>query len=726
MNKFFMIFFIINISLFSKDLEIGVILQDNSPSSKNLLKILKSELSQNFQGTKFNPKFIEQIYLGNNSINSSLNILNSNKKIDAIFILTSTSIDKIKNVKMNKFYSVPFGFGKDYNKSYNNLNYIYSNLDLKRIENMFSEINGNKKGEILISNMNKENLDKLQKIIKNKGLNLDILPASKELLIKALNEKIPTFLIDFNQNLNKYSYFGLNLKREISKRLRGASLNYLFYKTGKGLGNIIKVSSPYEDIYINSNIVAETGLYPNLIFFQKISKINEKIENKKLLTLKNAVTIALNSNLSLLESKENINTSFYNYKMSSSKRLPQISANMAYSALDKHSPNFHQGTPENAVNSYLELSQVIFNDQLNSNIYNNKLSVDSKKRSYDQLKLNTIYYVASTYINILQLNSQLNIQKNNYELLKDTLDIAKINYKVGAGGLQDVYRLESNVASSLGTISEIKGEIKSQEIYLNMLLNCPKNIDYSYERLSNIESYFALGDGLLNNLVFNPEKAIKIQKFLVEESLKNSNGIKEIENSIKGKEREYKTSKRERFTPELNAFGRYNKNNLITPWGENSNMNTPSEYWEAGVSFKIPLVQGGEIINNENRIKSQLNSLNYNEMLAKSQLEKEILQEYSEISTNFTKVYTSKISVSASKKNLNIVKNLYAEGTINITDFLSAQNNTLSQELNYTIEQFDLINSLLKMENLFGKSSLTMSKSEKVQLIEKLQNQLSN
>ncbi|MGL5427539.1 MAG: hypothetical protein ACRDAS_06450, partial [Cetobacterium sp.] len=63
---------------------------------------------------------------------------------------------------------------------------------------------------------------------------------------------------------------------------------------------------------------------------------------------------------------------------------------------------------------------------------------------------------------------------------------------------------------------------------------------------------------------------------------------------------------------------------------------------------------------------------------------------------------------------------------ITITEFLSAQNNTLSQELNNVIENFNLINSTLKLENLYGKSSIVLSEAEKQMLRSKLQKQLEN
>ncbi|MEG0069712.1 TolC family protein [Cetobacterium sp.] len=727
MKEILILLFLINISVFSKVLDIGVILENNSNCSNNALEVLQAELDKNFIGTEYSPRITEKFYLTNHNIQEGVNKLNSNKKIDAVFILTCAPFENINNINKNKFYSIPFGFGEKQRIAPPNVNYIYSKLDLKNYIEIFKEIDGVNEINVLISNMDSNNLKHLEQTTKIDNLKVNVINSSEQNLIDSNNKGIPSFLIDFNENIKPLSYSGLNLEKEITKRLRAASLNYMFFKTGRGMGKIIEVDEPRRDIYLNSDIASAIGVYPNLIFLQEMSQVNlKKTENPKL-TLKGAVQRALSSNVDLLQIKQDVFTSFYNVKVTNSQRLPQLSANMNYNALDDRSPNFEQGgTATNSVNSFLKLSQVIFSDQINASVYIEKLALDSSRKQYEQEKLNVIYYVASTYVNILQLKAQLEIQLSNYKLLKETLDVAKINYRVGSGGLQDVYRLESDVASSLADIANVKGGLRSQELYLNNLLNYPEANTYTYQTLEDIAPLFLLSDNLGKNFSFESEKTKKIEKFLIEGALSNSNTLQQIDNNIKGTERQYLASKRERYIPTVQAFGNYNKNNLITPWGQNSNQKFADEYWEAGISVSLPLISGGEIYYNNKKLESELKSLEYNKLSVKNELAKQVLQTYTKLLTNFVQSYTTKISADVAKKNLTIVKNLYVEGNITITDFLSAQTSTLTQELNYVIDNFNLINSTLQLENLYGKSSLTMDESERKNILNTLQREIEN
>ena len=726
MGKILFLLFIFNFSLFAKTLNVGVILENHSQCSETALEILKDELNKNFAGTNFSPKITEKFYLTNHNVQDGINKLNANSKIDGVFILTCAPLENINNLQQDKFYSIPLGFGKKGDNIAKNLNYIYSNVPLNDYLTSFKELNGVTELDVLISNMNTSELKKLNQTTNIPGVKINVVKSSKDNLLNAINRKVPTFLIDFNEELKPYAYSGLNLTKEFKKRLRAASLNYMFFKTKKDMSAIVEVNPPLKDIYLNSDIASKIDIYPNLIFLQDLSQVNttESIDPK--LTLKTAISRALDSNFTLLQSKQNIITSFYNVKVTNAKRLPQLTANANYTALDDRSPDFKQGYPTNSVSSYLQVSQVIFNDQINAAIYIDKLTLDSNRKAFDQQKLATIYYVASTYVNILQLKAQLAIQISNYNLLRETLNISKINYNVGSGGLQDVYRLQSNVAGALSDISNVKGEIRSQEIYLNNLLNYPEGNTYTYESFDDIAPYFLLSENLGKNFTFGSEKSKKIEKFLVRGAIDNSNSLKQLDNTIKSKEREYVANSRERYIPTITASGNYYKNNIITPWGQNSNKDFPDEYWQAGINVSLPLISGGEVYYNGKAIKSELQALEYNKLSSQNQLAQEVLQTYTSLLTNFVQSYTTQISSDVAKKNLGIVTNLYTEGTTTLTDFLSAQNNTLSQELNHVIENFNLINSTLKLEYLYGKSSLTMDPNERKVLLLKLQQELDN
>lgn len=741
-------------SAYGKDIGIGV-LMSSSEISDNVKAELQKELKSNFAGTEFNPKIVKIVDVNRSNFQSELSKMENNTKIDGIFVLNfEMPSAKIFN-RNNKFYSFPFGFiPVDTSKLPKNINYIYSNIDFKEEASLLKEIGNINKIAVAIPNLNSEvgmEQRKLtEKMFSKEGLQVEVISSeqSQESIDEVLNrvqavyvisygvppmdiigmansKKLPTFTVDFSSKMNDRALMGYDLNDEVKKRLRAASLNYMTYKTGKERGMISNVGDLRKNIFFNMGVAHSIGYYPNLLFLQKVSTINNYEIKKKKLNMVDAINRALQVNPSVLSKDQDIQSGYYNVQVANSARLPQLSVNAQYNALDKDATSAMFNKPENSVNSYLQLSQVIFSDQINANVYINKLQLENARATSQQEKLDTIYYVASTYLNILQLKAQLEIQKGNYAVVKQSLNVANINYKVGSGGAQDVYRLEASLSDALSNIAAVEGQIKIQEAYLNKLLNYPVNQTYEYDDIGEMFSKFAMGKNFLEKYAYGSAGTTKFLQYLIDGSLKNSQGLRQYENNIKMKEREYTAAGRERYIPTVQAVGQYNKNNIVSPWGKNSDLSGDPEYWQAGITVSLPLIKGGEVVATQNMVKSEIKSLEYQKSDFENQVAQLVSQTFTKLLTDYVQTYTTKIASDAAVKNLKIVSNLYAEGSVTITDLLDAQNSTLSSQLNNVIANYNLLNSAIKLENLYGDYTITKTPAEREEIVKNLKNIMS-
>lgn len=712
-----------SICVFSKDLNIGIIFDNNSSFSKNTKVLLQKELDNNFSKTGYVPKITRIGYLNENNLEQLLKEMGKSKELDSIFVFSSSKPENYKELSRNKLYFFPLNFEKSQKAVPRNVSYIYGELDLQKGIEITKQIPRVSQINIAISNLSDSDIKKLEEKYQNNSVKINIQKATREFLEESERENIPTLLVDYEKSLDKYAFMGYNMDQELGKRIKASVLNYIYFKTGQGINKIEEITSPEGELFYNEEIGIQIGYNLPLSVLQEVSVINKKKVELKKLDLKTAIEIGLKNNLEILKKNQDLITSKYDVNVSNSYRLPQLSANIDGTFLDKKSNDVvFNKAQQNSAKSYLQLSQVIYSEQLNTNVYLSKLAMESKRSDLEQQKLDIIYYISSTYLNILQLNAQLRIQESNYDVLKESLKIANINYKVGSGGVQDIYRLESSLSEAYSNIVSVKNQIKQSTIQLNTYLDLPKNQQYSYEELENISRYFVFNRNFSSFFV-NSEKNSAIEEFLLKGALENSNNLNIIENEIKGKKREYSAAGRERIIPTIEAFAQYNKDNMIEPWGKNRNYppNGEDEYWQAGVKITLPLISGGEIHYKRKSLQSEIDSLNYSKKITESQLSQAVSQAFNEFLTNYIQTYASKQAAEAAAKNMKIVKNLYSNGSINITDFLDAQNNALSQSLENTIKNYSLLNSILKLENLYGKSSLTMSKEEK----EQLRNQLS-
>ena len=141
---------------------------------------------------------------------------------------------------------------------------------------------------------------------------------------------------------------------------------------------------------------------------------------------------------------------------------------------------------------------------------------------------------------------------------------------------------------------------------------------------------------------------------------------------------------------------------MIEPWGEGSDYNEPNN-WRAGVSFSIPIFSSGETYFDQESLKASKESLIYEKKNYENLLSQEINTGYNNLKDNFIKINGSKISANLANKYLKISKNLYANGSINITEILDAQNTSFSTNLSNSIDNYNFLISLFKLEKAYGK-----------------------
>ncbi|QDH79678.1 efflux transporter outer membrane subunit [Echinicola soli] len=86
--------------------------------------------------------------------------------------------------------------------------------------------------------------------------------------------------------------------------------------------------------------------------------------------------------------------------------------------------------------------------------------------------------VATTYLNMLMLKSQLTVSKRNYELSKNTLRIVKLQYDAGETTSLAVQQTESQMLRAKALIPDLERDYAIQETRLNELLGrSPRELD---------------------------------------------------------------------------------------------------------------------------------------------------------------------------------------------------------------------------------------------------------
>ncbi|MGL4393183.1 MAG: TolC family protein, partial [Fusobacteriaceae bacterium] len=455
-----------------------------------------------------------------------------------------------------------------------------------------------------------------------------------------------------------------------------------------------------ENRFFNLEVANKINITPSKTFlsnFIKVISIKEK--NSPLLQLETAVRFGIDNNPKLRATFNRELSANYRYMSDFGKRFPQVSGTLGYNYLQENAVT-PMTNDENSVTGGIQISQVIFNTDLNAQIFTQKILYENARLGFKEQTDLLRQEITNSYLDVLQKQASLEIEKSNYLMLQDFLQISKTKYKVGSVGAQNVYRLEAALANADTALISAETELKNSEIKLNKILNLKPDTPHSYETFDNIIKKFEVADVTMRAMNFNLESKERIKSYFVDNAFKNSNNLRIAENRILDLDSQYKSVMYSRFIPEIKGYGKYNYDD-INSWGKDSGRDTVN-YWNAGIALELPLFKSGEIHNKQKSLKAEREAVTLERDEIKNEVEKEMSIGLNMTLGAFNQIMTTKNATQSSKKYLDIIVRQYKVGSIDVMNLLEAKNSFLSSQMSNVMANYLFFNSLISVEKAYG------------------------
>lgn len=744
------IFLLVFNFVFSKEkLGIGLI-YDNPGYIELLNNIVNEELKKNLEDTEYEGYIAETVVINTeNELNSALEQMQANSEIKAIMTLgvLPSELTLQSEYGYSKLVVAPFGLG-EINRKIRNLSYISEPIDivgdlefigeLREVKNVtflspavYKKGYISKKVDAMLDNVRKAGYEVIligtddnRKSVEEKLENTDVLYTfeadDKHIggIIDLANEyDVITFARASSDFKDKNILLGYDNSSEATRRIRASVINILRRLEGDNPDEIVtNLGVTEKPIMYNNRVGKMIGIYPNAIFAQRVEIIGLERGTGEQLNYLDGMRKAILKNRSLNAFREDVLTSEYNVKIAKSAKKPSISAYAQYSMIDEDTASSIITPAERTLDGGISLNYLIYDDSINSSVDQSEYLVKINEALYKQELLDTVQNYATNYLTILELRSNLVTQKYNYQLVKDYLQIAKTMYEVGAAGPEDIYRLQSELSNALTNIAEVEGQVKITESKLNAVLDMPMGTSYSLESIEVENNNF----GGIAEILRNSNSDVNgLRDFLIDEGIKSSPELLQIESQVKSKERELLAAKRERYMPTLALTGQWE--DTIDDWGTGSEVTNNTDSWNIGARVEVPLYKGGSIGHTKKRVESELRSLDDKKIEVENQIGSAITSSLSEVIKDFISTATTKESAIAAKKNLALVEDFYAKGTTSISDLLDARTNSISADQQEIAARYSYLKSLVGLERSIGSYLMIMNEAERMDRLTKLE-----
>ncbi|MFD0794502.1 TolC family protein [Mucilaginibacter litoreus] len=391
-----------------------------------------------------------------------------------------------------------------------------------------------------------------------------------------------------------------------------------------------------------------------------------KAQDAPLLTLKDAVEIALQNNYNIRLSKNNATIAGNNVTLGNAGFLPLVTGD---AALNKSNQKVKQTRNDGTVNN------------LNANNSNNNYGINlnwtifdgfNMFANYDMLKQldklgavrlqdtiqTTVANVINTYYNLISQNEQIKALKGAIDISRTQLRYANDKFTVGRVSRLDVYNAQVNLNTDTATLITQLQQFKTTKIQLNQLLIRDLQTEFSVGDTILVDNTLVLGDIITKAQTQNPDiLASQINKRLAEINLKQVRSTR---------------------YPVIGLTSGYTFSNSRTPAGFTLQQNAHG--FAYGLTASINIFDGLNQWRRERNAKLQIDNAEINQKQVRLDVEAQISNFYVAYLSGLDLIKLGQSNVELARKNLEISLEKYRLGNITPLEIREAQRNYLNAQ----------------------------------------------
>jgi len=424
-----------------------------------------------------------------------------------------------------------------------------------------------------------------------------------------------------------------------------------------------------------------------------------------LLSLENAIHGAVSNNIDLKIQASKVEVAELDVKRIKTNYLPSISVSHTGTQIDeaRATSSFGQQA-EKTSSASLKFEQLLFSESQFAGVEIKKSLLKVEQDRYRQLQLDIILKTATAYFDVLRARTATIIQKENVNLFRQYLDLAKQREIAGYSGLSDVYHWESQLANARTQYLSAVNNFKLTKIQLNEILNRPLNEAFDLEDVAKQKDGFKRYlTGAHKNYIDTPAALEEFTAFSVTQALLNAPEIAQLDASIQGQERQLKSLRKKRYIPNVAFVAE--KKRVFSRDGAGSDIegvDPEDDSWSASINLSLPLFEGGEINLEARQAKVLILQLKHQRLQTQQAIELRVRAALLGLTTQAVNLKSSQRAAHYSDKSLSLVQGAYKTGKASVVELSDAQNIAISANQKALNSVYEFLTELMKTERAVG------------------------
>ncbi|MCZ6776182.1 MAG: TolC family protein [Ignavibacteria bacterium] len=543
-----------------------------------------------------------------------------------------------------------------------------------------------------------------------------------------IQRKLPSFSLLGRLEVERGIFASAGPAFNITRLARRVGLYVQRILHGEEAGKLSVRFPRREQLTINMATARAINVFPNWRVLEQADLLNEELEDvDRKLSLASAVREAIAENLDLAAASKEVAAGAENVGLARSTLLPQLDISAQGVVIDKDRAEASFGSQaEGTISGSATLSQVLYSEPAWANLSIQEDLQSALEQEREQLRLDITLDAATAYLNVLRAKTFQRIQKDNLNLTRSNLDLAQLRVAIGSAGRQEVFRWESEVASSRIDVIAANAQRDQAEIALNQLLHRPLEEPFITAEAGLEDSALLTSDQRLFTYTGNPWYFEVFRDFMVQEGVAASPELKQLDAAIAAQERALTSANNAFWAPTIALQG--DVTNIFSRSGAGSSGSTftlppplPSLSfptaddlnWNVALRLSLPIFNGAERFVARTQAREALAQLRLEREATEERIEQRIRTAIHQAGVSYPAIRWSRAADTASHKNLELVTDAYSRGAVDIIRLIDAQNAALIASLAEENAVYDFLIDFMNIQRTVGTFDIFMSKEER-------------
>lgn len=476
--------------------------------------------------------------------------------------------------------------------------------------------------------------------------------------------------------------------------VRRVALNISRIIRGRAMSELPVFLTVDTSVLINGRTAQAVGYSPSfqVLAFAHFLHRDALGEGEELLTLGDALEAAEKGNMELAIKDADVESAYRGKQRALSPLLPQVLAAAGYM---KSEPILDTGLlPTELTSAGLRVSQMVFDDRIISDYRSSSRLHESVGLERETERLDVLTDAGRYYLEFALARVLLKVQADNVGLTEDNLELSKIRYEVGYSGKDEVFRWDAELAQRRTQLLGTNTVVEASRIALNQVLGLEQNLRWTPEEYEVDPDTFSLMGTRVSPVLKSPEALNAFREFMVALGMEASPELMAYDRAIEAREIQYGQRKRKWVLPSFYANFTYDYMFDYQPTLEGARDDTYR--FELGAAY--PIFNGADRYQDMKLQESELEKIRRERELVRQRVEQRVRTAIRRLESSFPSLRLTMQAAESSRLNLEVVQDKYAQGIVNITDLLEAQNASFAADQSAAAAVYSFLSDLIILQ----------------------------